>query len=118
MLFNAYTGGRPAEFVHASKGKASLDPLGEADETSKHERLREVTGKDYDDESDAGDGPEYDGDELFDDDDQDLFDNYDPSDKNMNMDASTHEHSMQPRRPEWGSRKNHGFILRSGSRYR
>ena len=30
MLFNAYTGGRPAEFVHASKGKAGQDPLGEA----------------------------------------------------------------------------------------
>ena len=32
MLFQAYTGGRPAEFVHASKGKASQDPLGEAEE--------------------------------------------------------------------------------------
>ncbi|PVH72161.1 hypothetical protein DL98DRAFT_553311 [Cadophora sp. DSE1049] len=81
MLFNAYTGGRLAEFVHASKGKASQDPLGEADEISKRERLLEVTGKDYDDESDAGDGPEYDGDELFDDDEQDPFDNCDPSDE-------------------------------------
>jgi hypothetical protein len=89
MLFNAYTGGRPAEFVHASKGKASQDPLGEADEISECARLPEVTGKDYDDESDAGDGPEYDGDELFDDDDQDPFDNYDPSDEDMNMDAGT-----------------------------
>jgi hypothetical protein len=34
MLFKAYTGERPAEFVHASKGKASQDPLGDADETS------------------------------------------------------------------------------------
>ncbi|PQE19444.1 hypothetical protein CJF30_00009883 [Rutstroemia sp. NJR-2017a BBW] len=68
MLFNAYTGGRPAEFGHASKGKASQDPLGEADKTSKRERLPETRGKDYDDESDAGDGPEHDGDELLDDD--------------------------------------------------
>jgi hypothetical protein len=37
---------------------------------SKRERLLEVTRKDYDDESDVGDGPEYDGDEIFDDDDQ------------------------------------------------
>jgi hypothetical protein len=26
MLFNAYTGGRPAEFVHASQDKASQTP--------------------------------------------------------------------------------------------
>ena len=39
MLFQAYTGGRPAEFVHASKGKASQDPLGEA-EANKNERPR------------------------------------------------------------------------------
>lgn len=45
MLFNAYTGGRPAEFVHALKGKASQDSLGEADDTSKLERLPSVPGK-------------------------------------------------------------------------
>ncbi|KAH6674828.1 hypothetical protein B0J14DRAFT_22861 [Halenospora varia] len=28
LLFQSYTGGRPAEFVHSSKGKASEDPLG------------------------------------------------------------------------------------------
>jgi hypothetical protein len=39
MLFQAYTGGRPAEFVHASKGKASQDPLGEA-EVNKNKRPR------------------------------------------------------------------------------
>ena len=89
MLFNAYTGGRPAEFVHASKGKASQDPLGEGDKTSKRERLPEATGKDYDDNSDAGDGLEHDRDEFFDDDGQDTFGNYDPSDKNMNIDVST-----------------------------
>jgi hypothetical protein len=25
-LFQSYTGGRPAEFIHSSKGKASQDP--------------------------------------------------------------------------------------------
>lgn len=89
MLFNAYTGGRPAEFVHALKGKASQDSLGEADDTSKLERLPSVPGKNYDDESDAGDGPEDDEDKLFDDDDQDACGSYDPSDEQMHMDAST-----------------------------
>jgi hypothetical protein len=31
----SYMGGRPAEFVHFSKSKASEDPLGEAEETNK-----------------------------------------------------------------------------------
>jgi hypothetical protein len=87
MLFNAYTGGRPAEFVHASRGKASQDPLGEADKSSKLNCLPETTGKDYDDESDTGDGPRHDGDGFLDDDDP-GFANYDPSDENMNMEAS------------------------------
>jgi len=38
MLFQSYTGGRPAEFVHSSKGKASQDPLGEAEDANKHKR--------------------------------------------------------------------------------
>jgi hypothetical protein len=45
--------------------------------------------KDYEDERDAGDGFEYDRDKLLDDDDQDACGSYDPSDKHMNMDAST-----------------------------
>ena len=60
MLFQAYTGGRPAEFVHASKGKASQDPLSEAEEANKHERLRGGDDEEslrYNDDSDAGDGP-------------------------------------------------------------
>jgi hypothetical protein len=65
MLFQSYTGGRPAEFVHSSKGKASQDPLGEAEDANKREGLREATDEDYDDESDAGDGPECDDDGLF-----------------------------------------------------
>ncbi|KAG9232492.1 FluG domain-containing protein [Amylocarpus encephaloides] len=85
MLFDSYTGGRPAEFVHASRGKANQDPLGEADEDNKCERLQEVLEKDYYDESDAGDGPEYDGGELFDDNDQDLFIDYDSFDEDVNM---------------------------------
>jgi hypothetical protein len=36
LLFQSYTGGRPAEFVYSSKGKASKDPFGEAEETNKN----------------------------------------------------------------------------------
>lgn len=88
MLFQAYTGGRPAEFVHSSKGKASEDPLGDAEEANKTEEAHKKVGKDcnkegdiddgldYDDDSDAGDGPEFDGDvdDLFDNDDDDTVD--------------------------------------------
>jgi hypothetical protein len=82
MLFLAYTGGRPAEFVHSSKGKASQDPLGEAEEANKAKQTQQSAGKDYnreddiddsldyDDDSDAGDGPEFDVDDLFDSDDE------------------------------------------------
>ena len=74
MLFQSYTGGRPAEFVHSSKGKASQDPLGEAEDTNMCEHPQEATNEeatneDYDDDSDAGDGAEYDGGDLFEDDD-------------------------------------------------
>ena len=87
MLFNAYTGGRPAEFVHASRGKASQDPLGEADKNRKRERA-ETMEEDYDDESDTGDSPGHDRDEFIDDE-HSAFANYDPSDKIMNIEAST-----------------------------
>jgi hypothetical protein len=71
MLFQAYTGGRPAEFVHASKGKASQDPLGDAEEAESNRRDQKgsparTTGKrvdfDFDDDSDADIGPEFDDD--------------------------------------------------------
>ncbi|KAE8440383.1 hypothetical protein EG329_008182 [Mollisiaceae sp. DMI_Dod_QoI] len=81
MLFQSYTGGRPAEFVHASKGKASQDPLGKAEDAKKRER-GEATEEDYDDESDAGDGLEFDVDDLFDSDDDD-----DDSDEDINEDV-------------------------------
>jgi hypothetical protein len=68
MLFESYTAGRPAEFVHASKGKASQDPLGEAEDANRFEPLQEGTHEDYDDESDAGDDPEYYDEDLFEDD--------------------------------------------------
>jgi hypothetical protein len=71
MLFQAYTGGRPAEFIHASKGKASQDPLGEAEDANQGGRPQDATEEDYDDESDAGDGPEFDVNDLFDSDDDD-----------------------------------------------
>jgi hypothetical protein len=75
MLFQAYTGGRPAEFVHASKGKASEDPLGEREKTSKKAHSRKAAHCNYDDEpesdddSDDGDKPGSDDDVLFDSDD-------------------------------------------------
>jgi hypothetical protein len=89
LLFQSYTGGRPAEFVHSSKGKASQDPLGEAKETNKNRRPQERENKhddkgvslddglEFDDDSDAGDGPEYHDDLLFDSDDNDNNDNND-----------------------------------------
>jgi hypothetical protein len=51
--------------VSSSKRKASQDPLGEAEEAKKRER-GEAAEEDYDDENDAGDGPEFDVDDLFD----------------------------------------------------
>ena len=59
MLFQSYTGCRPAELVHSSKSRASQDPLAEAEDTDKIEHHRETTD-DYDDDSDAGDGPDHD----------------------------------------------------------
>jgi hypothetical protein len=53
MLFQAYTGGRPAEFVHSSKGKASEDPLGERKEINKKAHPRKAAYGDCDDDSDA-----------------------------------------------------------------
>ena len=84
MLFQAYTGGRPAEFVHASKGKACQDPLGEAEEANRNERFCKRGDKDdglqYDDDSDAGDAPDYDEDTDFDNDKDDAVDDGDLSD--------------------------------------
>ncbi|MCJ1319459.1 hypothetical protein MMC15_004795 [Xylographa vitiligo] len=62
MLFQAYTYGRPAGSVHSWKGKASEDPLGEREETSKNAYPREAAHGDYDDDSaaDADDEPECD----------------------------------------------------------
>jgi hypothetical protein len=74
MLFQAYTGSRLAEFVHVSKGKASQDPLGEAEVANKNERPPRGDEDDdlqYDDDSDAGDGPDYDDDIDYADDNED-----------------------------------------------
>jgi hypothetical protein len=60
VLFNAYTGGRPAEFIHASKGKASQDPYREAEATSKQEHLDNIAEKDYNNERDTNDKSEHD----------------------------------------------------------
>lgn len=53
MLFQAYTGGRPAEFVHSSKGGASEDPLRKREETNKSVHPGKAAHRDYDDDSDA-----------------------------------------------------------------
>ena len=89
MLFQSYTGGRPAEFVHSSKGKASQDPLGEAEDANKCEPLQEVT--DGDDESDIGDDPEYDDSDLEDDDDAADED----TDKTANRDSGYNTDEME-----------------------
>lgn len=65
MLFQAYTGSRPAEFVHASKGKASKHPLGEVEQGVNNRRDQKgspdrTANLDYDDDSDADNGPEFD----------------------------------------------------------
>ena len=89
MLFQSYTGGRPAEFVHASKGKASQDPLGEAEAIYEDEHPQEAVNNNYDDDSDAGDGPECDNtdDDLFDDD-QDSLDSDDDNTAEEDTDRS------------------------------
>lgn len=82
MLFLSYIGSRPAEFVYSSKGKASQDPLGEAEEANKAKQTQQSAGNDYsreddinnsldyNDNSDAGDGPKFDVDDLFNSDDK------------------------------------------------
>jgi hypothetical protein len=59
MLFQSYTGSRLAEFVHSSKGKASQDPLGEAEDVNKCEPSRETAYNNYNNNSDANDRPKY-----------------------------------------------------------
>ncbi|KAG9244694.1 hypothetical protein BJ878DRAFT_542014 [Calycina marina] len=69
MLFNAYIGGRPAEFFHASKGKAGQ--------------------RGFDDKSNASDDSEDDENELFDDGDQDACGNHGLSDGHTDVEVST-----------------------------
>ena len=99
LLFQSYTGGRPAEFVHSSKGEASEDPLGETEEINKNRRPHERgdkhndkgatadDGLEYDDDSDAGDSPEYDDDLVFDSDDNEIADEDDFFDENTGESA-------------------------------
>jgi hypothetical protein len=64
MLFQAYIGGRPAEFVHSSKDKASEGPLGEREAASKNAYPWKVVYYNYNDnsnnnsDSNANDEPE------------------------------------------------------------
>lgn len=50
-LFLAYTGARPAEFVHASKGTAGQDPLGEEDKLRSRDTQLLEHRSDYEDDS-------------------------------------------------------------------
>ena len=97
MLFQSYAGGRPAEFVHSSKGKASQDPLGEVEDADKCKPPQEATDGDYDDESDIGDNLKYDNSNPFKDDDDDAAANEDTDETanrnsgyNTNCDGSSH----------------------------
>ncbi|CAD6448042.1 a7f6baa6-02c0-4026-babe-950b6c0b476a [Sclerotinia trifoliorum] len=66
MLFQSYTGGRPTEFVHSSKGKAGEDPLGKV-EIDKDVQPRESSHHDCDDKSDTEDADDSEYDKLDDD---------------------------------------------------
>lgn len=109
MLFQAYTGGRPAEFVHSSKGKASEDTLGEREEEEikKNTLSRKAAHGDYndknkdvdvddelecDDDSYAGDDLEFDDDILFDSEDDEsddeAMDEHGYSDSGYNSDET------------------------------
>ena len=78
-LFQAYTGGRPAEFVDASKGDACKDPLGEAEELQGCGQAadRPNAGSDLGGASEAGDDVFDDDEELYNSYDEDLFDSDD-----------------------------------------
>jgi hypothetical protein len=80
MLFQSYTSGCLAEFVHSLKGKASQDPLGETEDANKRKRY-EVIVKDYDNKSDASDSPKFDVDDFFDSNDEAV-------DEGINKDTS------------------------------
>ena len=89
MLFQAYTGGRPAEFVHASKGKASEDPLGERVEADKNAHPREPTHANHDEDSDADiDGNDSNADDGLRSDDEMIFD----SDDDRSDDGTADKH--------------------------
>lgn len=77
MLFLSYTGARPAEFVYLSKGKASQDSLGKAEDTNKFEILQEATEEDYNNKSNAGNNPEYNNSDCFEDNNNTADDNID-----------------------------------------
>jgi hypothetical protein len=58
ILFQAYTGGRPAEFIYLLKGKASKDPLGKREETSKKVYSRKAVYYNYNNNSNTDNKPE------------------------------------------------------------
>ena len=83
MLFQAYIGGRPAEFVYISKGKASQDPLSKAEVNKNdcpYKRRDEDAGLQYDDDSDTSHRLDYNDDIDCDDDDNEQDDTITSSD--------------------------------------
>lgn len=80
-LFQAYTGGRPAEFVDASKGDACKDPLGEAEELQEYGQAtdRPNTGFDFDDADEVG-SELFEDEKLYNSYEEDLFSSDDDED--------------------------------------
>ncbi|KAH6725063.1 hypothetical protein BKA61DRAFT_688492 [Leptodontidium sp. MPI-SDFR-AT-0119] len=67
MLFQAYTSGRPAEFVNASKGKAKRPPRKATHCDHDEDSDADIDGEtECDDDSNADDGPGSDDDMIFD----------------------------------------------------
>ena len=99
LLFQSYTGGRPAEFVHSSKGKASKDPLGEAEKANKNRRRPKRRNKNHtddrnttnglkdNDDSETGGDSSYDDDVLDSNSDSANTDDNDLSDKDTDESA-------------------------------
>jgi hypothetical protein len=87
-LFLAYTGGRPAEFVHASKGAASQDPLG--DDECNSEASDDILDEDL-----------FDGDEDVSDDDDD-----DNDDNDYTSDSDNEGYTKTPPNKETDSYRN------------
>ena len=81
LLFQSYTGGQLAEFIHSSKGKASKDPLGKAEE-NKNKQLSKKQDKYNNNSHNITDGLEYNNDSNISDD-SEYNNNLSDSDNNI-----------------------------------